>query len=94
MSLANRNHFTELSKVGHLILEGHPKSTFDFIETEQPRVEARNSMSNCKICFPLFFEIAHTTFRTISQYGLIRNLIPVLMHCMYQLVKKIGCVIC
>ena len=37
---------------------------------EQLRVEARNSMSNCEIYFPIFSETIHTILKIFPQHGL------------------------
>ena len=37
---------------------------------EQLRIEARNSMTNCEIYFPIFFEAIHTISKIFSQHDL------------------------
>ena len=37
---------------------------------KQKRIEARNSMANCEICFPIFSETIHTISKIFSQHDL------------------------
>ena len=67
----NRNHGTEQSTVGHIILRTALERYFRFYwNCKQLRVEARNSMPNCEIYFPIFFETIHTNLKIFSQQGL------------------------
>ena len=65
----NGNHAMELSTVGHVISERHKYFQFHW-NCKQPRVEARNSMSNCQIYFTLFSETIHTILKIFSKHGL------------------------
>ena len=47
---------------------------------KQLRVEARNSMSNCEIYFPIFSETIHTIVKIFSEHGL--------WKCRERLLKK------
>ena len=48
-------------------LKKHFRFNWNF---KQLRVEARNSMSNCEIYFPIFSETIHTILKIFSQRGL------------------------
>ena len=82
----NGNHVPEPEAVGHVISERHGKSTFDFSEIEQLRIEARNSMANSDIYFPIFSETIHTILKIFSQHDLTKVSRQVKVT-----VKKIGC---
>ena len=67
----NGNHATEPQTVGHVISERHWKSTFDFKEiVNKIWVEARSSIVNCEIYFPIFSETIHTSLKIFSQHDL------------------------
>ena len=67
----NGNHATEPQRVGHVISERHWKSTSNFSEiVNKLRVEARSSVANCEIYFPIFSETIHTILKIFSQHGL------------------------
>ena len=55
----------------HVISERHWKSTFDFSGiVNKLRVEARSSIANCEIYFPIFSQTMHTILKIFSRHGL------------------------
>ena len=67
----NGNHVTELSIVDHVILRTALKMYFRFPRNcKQLRVEARDSISNSEIYFPIFSEIIGTNSKIFSQHDL------------------------
>ena len=62
-----------LSTLGHAVSEQCQRHTFNFNNFfEHPRVEIKDSLSNCEVYIPLFLETLLTIWKTFSQYGLIQ----------------------
>ena len=67
----NGYHATKLSTAGHVIIRAALKRYFRFAwNCKQLRADARSSIPDCEIYFPLFSETIHTTLEIFLQHHL------------------------